>query len=41
VVTIGSEQLGIRCTRGRIDRNGCWHPNQLCIFILFKNKRFL
>jgi hypothetical protein len=38
-MTIGTEQLGIRITKGRLDRRGRYHPRQPCIFILFKGKR--
>jgi hypothetical protein len=38
-MTIGSVWLGLRITRVRLDRNGKWHPNQPCIFFLWRGRR--
>jgi hypothetical protein len=38
-MTIGTERLGIRITKGRLDRYGRWHPWQPCVFLLWKDKR--
>jgi hypothetical protein len=38
-MTIGTERLGIRITKGRLDRSGHYHPDQPCIFLLWKGKR--
>jgi hypothetical protein len=38
-MTIGSEYLGIRATKGRLDRRGRFHDRQPCIFMLFRGRR--
>ncbi len=38
-MTIGTEQVGIRITKGRLDRHGRFHNHQLCIFLLWRGRR--
>jgi hypothetical protein len=38
-LTIGTEQCGLRITRGKLDRHGSWHDNWPCIFILWRGRR--
>lgn len=38
-MTIGTETLGLRITKGRFSRRGKWHPHQPCIFLLINGKR--
>jgi hypothetical protein len=39
MLTFGSEQAGLRITRGTLDRHGCWHPWRLDVFLLWKGRR--
>jgi hypothetical protein len=38
-MTFGTEVLGIRITRGRLDRHGRFHDNQPCVFVLWRGRR--
>jgi hypothetical protein len=38
-MTIGTEKLGLRITRGRLGRKGRFHENQPCIFLLWRGRR--
>lgn len=37
--TLGNETLGLRMTRGKLDRRGRWHPDWPCIFVLWRGRR--
>jgi hypothetical protein len=38
-MTIGTETLGLRVTRGKLDRHGRFHDNWPCIFLLWRGRR--
>lgn len=40
-MTIGAEQLGVRITRGKLDRKGKFHDNRPCVFVLWRGRRIL
>jgi hypothetical protein len=40
-MTIGTESLGVRVVRGRLNRNGVWRQWQPCIFLLLRGRRVL
>jgi len=39
MMTIGNERFGLRITKGRMGRNGKFHPFQPCVFWLVNGKR--
>lgn len=40
-MTIGTEQLGVCITRGKLDRRGHFHENWPCVFLLWRGRRVL
>lgn len=38
-MTLGTQRLGLRITRGKIDRHGWFHPNRPCVFVLWRGRR--
>jgi hypothetical protein len=41
MLTIGTEKLGIRITKGRLSRRGRWHGRSPCVFLLWRGRRVL
>lgn len=38
-MTIGTDRFGLRITRGKLNKNGTFHDNWPCVFVLWRGRR--